>query len=224
MVGEVALNDEPIWTRLAWGKAALLIFVSFFLINLLILDLKVFTNEEEVATPVADKSQTTTIPSFEDIDETGTCPPACLEEIARATLSGLAQPTPISLPAPVEPTVKEFYIPLGSGSTNSRDYAELIGVEGVIDMANYPNVKSIIFEASMRIPTANGLVYAKLYNVTDKHDVWNSEVYAESLNGYRAESGEINLASGRKLYRVMMKSTMGYEAILDSARIKILLK
>jgi len=76
----------------------------------------------------------------------------------------------------------------------------------------------------MRIPTANGRVYAKLYNVTDKHDVWYSEVWVEGSTSYRAETTSINLSSGRKLYRVMMKSQMSNEVVLDLARLKIVLK
>lgn len=129
------------------------------------------------------------------------CPAACLAEMA-----------------------KEIYIPLGSGSTKSRDWVALAGVEAVIDSANFPDVKSMILEASLRIPTANGRVYVKLYDVTAKHDVWFSEVWAEGSTSYRAESAEISLPPGRHLYRLMMKSTMGYEAILDFARIKIILK
>ncbi len=60
--------------------------------------------------------------------------------------------------------------------------------------------------------------------MTDKHDVWYSEVWAEGSTNYRAESANISLSEGRNLYRVMMKSTMGYEAILNSARLKIVLE
>jgi len=220
------MNIESIWTRFAWGKAALLVFSFLFLINILILDIKVFTREREsaVITPTAEKPQVEVTTPSAKIVETTLCPEACLEAISEAISPGLAQATPTPEPTTSVPTVKEFYIPLGTGLTTSTTWVELPGVESVIDMANYPNVKSIIFEASMRIPTANGRVYAKLYNVTDKHDVWESEVYAEGPSGYRAESGNITLSSGRKLYRVIMKSTMGYEAILDSARIKILLE
>lgn len=119
---------------------------------------------------------------------------------------------------------KELYIPLGKGSVSNMNWVELGGVEAVIDMDRYPDVESVIFEASMRIPTANGKAYAKLYNVTEKHDAWFSEVWAEGSEGYRAESGKVILSPGRKLYRVKMKSTMGYEAILDLARLKILLR
>ncbi len=220
------MNNKSIWRRLDWGKGTLLVFFLLLIANLTILNLKVFTDTSEVKPSVSlestsEVSQAT--PGAERV-EANLCPAACLEVISEATSPGLTQVTPAPRPVSAGPAVKESYIPLGSGLTTSKNYTGLSGVESVIDMANYPNVKSIIFEASMRIPTANGRVYAKLYNVTDKHDVWNSEVYAEGSAGYRAESGEINLASGRKLYRVMIKSTVGYEAILDSARIKILLK
>lgn len=197
---------------MTWKKAALLVFSLFLLLNLLVLDIRVFTKKRE-------QEHLPGVPQPFPI-----CPAACLDIISEATASALTPVTPIPKPATARPTVKEFYVPLGTGSTTSTSWTELTGVESVIDMANYPRIKSIIFEASMRIPTANGRVYAKLYNVIDKHDVWYSEVYAEGSSGYRAESRKITLSSGRKLYRVMMKSTMGYEAILDSARIKILLE
>lgn len=204
------------------GKAALLVFSLVVLVNIFILDIKVFTQEGKIKKPVVEESE---IPQRGvDIPQTNLCPQACLEVISEATSEGTAKyPTPMATPM-IQAIAKELYIPLGSGSTKSTDWVELTGVESVIDMANYPKIKSVIFEASMRIPTANGKVHVKLYNVTDKHDVWFSEVWAEGSSGYRAESANISLSPGRKLYRVMIKSTMGYEAILDSARIKIILE
>jgi hypothetical protein len=211
------MNNEPLWTKFAWGKAALLVFFLLMLVNILILDIK-------VTTPPAEKVQGGLPTPTAGFIEPNICPPACLEVISEATSPGLAKTTPIPKPSPVGPTLKELYIPLGPGSTRSMEWVELTGIESVIDMANYPKIKSVIFEASLRIPTANGKAYAKLYNVTDKHDVWFSEVWAEGSLSFRAESANISLSPGRKLYRVMMKSTMGYEAILDSARIKIILE
>ena len=156
--------------------------------------------------------------------EVAACPESCLQAINQATEGIEGAKEVVSQPIDQGDSVKEIYIPFGHGTTYSLTYTELAGIEAVIDKDNYPNVKSMIFEATMRIPTANGQMYAKLYNVTDKHEVWFSEVTAEGPTGYRAESGEISLDPGRKLYRVMVKSTMGYEAILDSARIKIILK
>lgn len=208
-------------------KLVFLVFFLLLLINVLILDIRIFTKKEEaivIKSPVKKLETELVTPNIQA--ETNVCPLTCLEAITEATATSLVQTTPVSIPVStfVAPAVKEFYIPLGSGSTKSSTWVGLGGVESVIDMANYPNVKSIIFEASMRIPTANGKVYAKLFNVTDQHDVWFSEVSSEGSISSRIESKNINFAPGRKLYRVMMKSTMSYEALLDSARIKILLK
>lgn len=119
---------------------------------------------------------------------------------------------------------KEIYIPLGQGSTDSQQWVEIPGAEAVIDEGNFSGIKSIILEASLRVPTGNSRVHVKLFNVTEKHDVWFSEVWVEGLQSKREESKPISLGLGRKLYRIMMKSTMGREVILDQARLKIVLE
>lgn len=138
----------------------------------------------------------------------------------------LAKPTAVepTLSATSGPTVKEIYVPLGNGSTKSLDWTAIPGAEVVLDAANFSKIKSMIFEVFLQIPTGNGKVYAKLYNVSDKHDVWSSEVAVEGGGIQRMESKNITLDSGRKVYRVMMKTTMGYEAILESSRLKIILE
>lgn len=192
------------------------------IVNLVLLDIKAFEKPVEKADTSPLITPYPTRGATED-----KCPSACLDLISEANQLPTAAPTTTPLPKTVLPPaseVKEYYIPLGQGSTKNSTWVEMPGMEAVIDAVNYPQVKSIIFEAALRIPTANGKVYTKLYNVTDKHDVWFSEVSAEGAASYRAESGEISLSPGRKLYRVMMKSSMGYEAILDWARVKIILK
>jgi len=192
------------------------IIIFLFLGNLVFLNIKVVPPTSQ---PLSNQ------PAAGQSIESQTCPPACLEKIFEATAEATKiSPLPQKEVEVSQPAVKEYYIPLGSGSTKSQDWIELPGIEAVIDSANFPNVKSIIFEATLRIPSANGKVYAKLYDITAKHDVWFSEVWVEGSLGYRAESANISLSEGRHLYRLMMKSTMGYEAILDSARIKIVLK
>lgn len=149
-----------------------------------------------------------------------------------ATEGPVASPsiTPLSPTLPPKPAVtggpmvKEIYIPLGNGSTKSLDWTGLPGAEVVLDAANFSKIKSMIFEAFLQIPTGNGKASAKLYNVSDKHDVWSSEVAVEGGGVQRIESKNIVLDAGRKVYRVMMKTTMGYEAVLESARLKIILE
>lgn len=115
---------------------------------------------------------------------------------------------------------KEYFIPLGSGTTKSNTWQDLAGVEAVIDTDNYNAIKSVTFELFLKIPTANGMVYAKLFNVTDKHDVWFSEVRGEGPTLTKREA-MITLEKGAKTYRVMAMSTLKYDANVENARIRI---
>lgn len=202
-------------------KIGLIVLGIGLVVDIIFLNFKTFSVKEKPAVPLS------SIPTFPSPAKTivsndqDSCPTACLLAINEATKGAEKQPTQPAKETQSALSVKEIYIPLGSGSTKSESWVELPGVETVIDSADYPNIKSMIFEASLKIPTANGRVYVKLLNVSDKHDVWGSEVSSEGSTSYRAESANITLSPGRKLYRVMMKSTMGFEAILDWARIKV---
>src|SRR4030067_1857406 len=71
---------------------------------------------------------------------------------------------------------KEYFIAFGSGSGSSGDWEDVSGLEAVIDFGNYQNIKEIKFETSVSVPTGNESVSVRLYNKTDKHPVWNSEL------------------------------------------------
>jgi hypothetical protein len=76
----------------------------------------------------------------------------------------------------VENSVKNYYVSLGSGTSQAGDWTDVPGVAAIVDFGQYPRVKEIHFEASVYVPTANEWVSIRLYNETDKHPVWNSEV------------------------------------------------
>ncbi|KKR87217.1 hypothetical protein A2875_04930 [Candidatus Gottesmanbacteria bacterium RIFCSPHIGHO2_01_FULL_46_14] len=140
-------------------------------------------------------------------------------------------PTPyvVFTPAPTLPTfiqgpisqAKEYYIPLGSGTTKSNEYVALDGAQVYIDTALYDSIKRVTFEVFLRNPTGNGRTYAKLFNATDKHDVWFSEVYFEGGGLVRKEA-TITLEPGNKLYQVYLKSSLAYDVYVDNARIHII--
>lgn len=150
-------------------------------------------------------------------------------------------PTPVNLPTEIPtntPTpeyihknqetvtttvTREIYIPVGSGSTKSSSWDALEGIEVNIDTNKYGYIKEAYFQAALRIPTANGEVRAKLYNETDKHDVWFSEVSSAGATGIIKEA-KITVDKGAKLYRVYLKSTLEAEAVLDLARIKLIVE
>jgi hypothetical protein len=116
---------------------------------------------------------------------------------------------------------REYLLTLGTGSVDTLDWSDVPGVEIMIDTSKYPPIKQAYFETYMSIPIAGGFAHAKLVNVTDKHDVWFSEVSMEADKIVRQEV-PITLTSGEKRYKVMMKSTLERDALLHNARIKLI--
>ena len=147
---------------------------------------------------------------------------ACKAEVsaAIATVSakgGETTKTTVTVPSSLS---KEYYVPLGSGEVTSLDWVEITGAEAYIDKSKYGRIKEVSFEANLRMPSATGSVYAMLFNMTDKHPVWNSEVSSISQTGERV-SAKINLDEGNKLYRLKMKLSIPHKGVCDLARVKI---
>lgn len=187
--------------------------------NLLLLDIAYFKDKQDFERKVVQ------IVASHQSDQSAPTP--------QATQAGTLSPTPSATPTPTavqtatvtksQSSVAEYYIPLGGNATTTNDqWEDMPGVETIIDTAAYPSIKTVYFEASVRIPTKNGRVYARLYNVTDKHPVWFSDVSTESDISNLVISSPITLDSGNKLYRVQMKTTLRYASILDFARIRII--
>lgn len=125
----------------------------------------------------------------------------------------------------VQTAQKEIFIPIGSGSTKSSNYTDLAGLSVTIDTSKYSAIDSVIFEASGWVDGGNGKAFAQLYNKTDGHPVWNSEISTSSPNGVLLDSSKINLDSGNKTYTVWAKTNLvEFAAHADNARIKITLK
>lgn len=119
---------------------------------------------------------------------------------------------------------KEYYISLGSGVNTSDDWTDIPAAQIYIDSSKYENIVTATFEVSMYIPNGNQIAFARLYNVSDNHPVWNSEV---SLSGGTAKlliSSPITLDLGNKLYQVQMKSQLKGPINLVDAKVHIVTK
>lgn len=205
--------------KYSFSVAAVLFLLA---INVVLLDLAVFSSQgrsESTKTIVLP----TPTPSVQTSD--AQCPPSCRSFISEEIRKSIPSSAPSTVSttaetAKLQETAKEFYVPLGSGSTKSSDYEELPSAEAYVDTYNYSKINKVVFEVYLRNPTGNGKVYAKLFNATDKHDVWFSEVVFEGGGTARREAA-ITLEPGNKLYRVMLKSSLRYDAYVDTARIKI---
>lgn len=190
----------------------------FFLTLLLVLNVTIINLFVLRASSKAEEDSRVTISNDSGIAD-------CDDNCQKTLEKDMRDPTPTRLVVNTpfykeKATPKEFILPLGSGSTTSVDWKEIPGAEITIDTSNYPTINKVVFEVFLSIPTANGFTHAKLVNATDKRDVWFSEVTMET-NTVTKREAVINLEEGKKTYKVMMKSTMGYEAVLHNARIII---
>lgn len=204
----------------------LFILLFIILLNLLYLDIVVFQKIKQNPS------------SLLEFSDNGQCSSACVTKINEAvssltnilpTLTSSSSPTPTKTP-PVfsgssSSVAKEYYVPFGSGSGSSSDWQDVPGLQAYVDSTAYQNIKQVVFEASLHIPTGNETASVRLYNATDGHPVWNSEV---NFNGNTLSvflsSQPVSLDIGNKLYKVQMKTQLQYPAILDQSRLHITTK
>jgi hypothetical protein len=138
-----------------------------------------------------------------------------------ATISTTVTPTPTKAPAKTASSVSEFFVPFGSGSGDATDWRDVPGLSATLDTANYGQNKTVTFEVSLRIPTGNEIVYARLFNVTDKHPVWFSDVSLEGGTPGLVVSQPVTLDAGNKTYQVQLKTSLGFLSFIDQSRLHI---
>ncbi len=120
----------------------------------------------------------------------------------------------------ISTTNKELYVPFGTGTNTATDWADVKGAAAYIDTKLYGKMKKITFEASIGVPSGNA--YVRLFNATDKHPVWYSEMNMSGAGPELLTSPAITLDSGNKLYQVQMKSQLGTTTNLLQARVHII--
>jgi hypothetical protein len=172
-------------------------FVFLFVLvvlNLLILDFWIFTKFRQ-DTNVLGTSDTS-------------CPQSCLREIQRNSGSSAG-------------VVRELFVPLGNGTAYNTDWTDVPGVYASINRENYNRIKSVVFEVTLSIPASSQVVWIRLYNATDKHPVWYSEVTTSESGPKTLVSSPISLDSGLKEYQVQLKTQLGGIVNITNSRIRI---
>jgi hypothetical protein len=140
----------------------------------------------------------------------GSCPQACIDRINQTTGSKYSS--------------KEYFVPLGSGSGSSTEWADVSGAQAYIDSTLYPAKKTVTFEVTLGIPTGNQKAWARLYNATDKHPVLFSEMSMEGSEPQALVSSPITFDTGKKLYIVQLKTQLGVLTNILQSRIHIVAK
>lgn len=128
--------------------------------------------------------------------------------------------TPSPTPASVQVT-REYFIPLGTGFGSSTVWTTITQLGVTVDTADYPNVKSVVFEASVRIPTGNQTVHVRLLNADTYQSIAGSELLLSGGTPTILVSSPITLTTGSHLYQVQLYTQLGYTTYIDFARLRI---
>lgn len=142
--------------------------------------------------------------------------------VSQPAVSVTPLPSPNSPNVIKNPSTKNAYINVGFGTNQSSDWTDVFGATTTADIGQYERIKEVRFEAFVNVPIANGSVSVRLYNKTDNHPVWNSEVTHEgTVETYHFISPVVSYDTGPKLYQVQMKSQINIVANLVQSRIAI---
>ena len=126
-------------------------------------------------------------------------------------------------PAPTAAGSKApLYIPLGAagGPWGSQDWNTINDYEASINSDSYSGYSNMQLEVIFRLTEAAGTGSVRLFNATDNSSI-SSEVNTTSTSFGLKTSGNFNLPSGTKTYKLQVKSTQGKDLFIQSVRIKI---
>jgi hypothetical protein len=143
--------------------------------------------------------------------------------ITQAILPSPTAAQTAALPQVTAPPTKDYFIPLGSGTSQASDWQDIPGAQATVDLSQYRTIKQIVFEASVVVPNAEQIVYLRLYNVTDKHPVWYSDLTLSNASTYSV-SQPMTIDPGVKTYQVQIKTQLNAPATLTQARIHVQLQ
>ena len=221
-------SENPI-KKIITRKNILFILLFLIFLNLLYLDLLFFQNSG-----IQTVKKIIPVPSQSDLSDN--CSSLCVDQKINNAISAfktnnslIPSVTPIPTKAVIQTNSvnvsREFYIPFGSGSGSSSDWQDVGGLQAYVDSSNYPSIKSVVFESSLHIPTGNQIASVRLYNATDGHPVWNSQIdFNGNTSSLLLTSQVVYLDSGNKLYKVQMKTQLQFQAVLDQSRLHITTK
>lgn len=219
---------------LPFAHLGILVLLLLISINLVILDFKLFYLPVRQAGPPAGLSgrgnflsqntKSDSLPSIIPPTLSNQCPSACLDLISQSTTSsniGSPFPSDTALPSIPSP-LKEYFIPLGTGTTSKNDWENLVSTETVINPAVYGNIQETYLIVSLKNTTQNGQVEARLYNATDNYPIYGSHVIMTDKSEQTITSQKFALPANSKLFRIQLKSSLSFSVSLENARLKIL--
>lgn len=116
-----------------------------------------------------------------------------------------------------------LYIPLGvGGSVTSSDWQTIDNYNITIDPASYPGYSGVQLEINMRLNDPKGIkAFARLINITDNSAITSSQATTTSTSFSTVSSGNFNLTTGSKSYKLQVKTQEQAELLIQDARLKV---
>lgn len=164
------------------------------------------------------------------IEKIDICGEECRKQIeeqvakAMATVSAGKKTTTVTT-ASTDSTEKTAFIPLsGPISTTSTDWYGAPGTDFYLSLTDdYGKNAQVYWEAFLKVAHANGIAYARLFDVTHGIGVSGSEIsITNSSDLKQVSSGKLSIWAGNNLYRVQLKSLNSFEVTFGNGRVKII--
>lgn len=164
---------------------------------------------------------------------TGSCELTCQDLIEEKIKEGLAKlPSPAgqsSVPTAVssravspDTKTKVVYVPLtNEGGVSSSDWTDVVPSEFYFNLADYPGVKEVRFEAFLS-SVNDDQGYARIYDATNKRGVDFSDLLFSKSAYTRIESSRMVIWNGNNKYTVQLRSANGTKVQIKDAKLKVL--
>lgn len=132
---------------------------------------------------------------------------------------GSPAPVNVSQPTTAASPPREFILPLGSGSTDNRDWTPITAASVEFNPAKYQPLRKIRFEAAGSI--ISGEVHVLLTDITHNVTYYNAELIFNSSTPTWKRSQPITLSSSPSQLQVQILSTNGEMAVLNDSRLVV---
>lgn len=156
------------------------------------------------------------------IESTASALTTKIEEVEKKI--GQTKTSPSSAPSgsTITTGAKVEYITVGitGASTVKTDWdttSQAINLSG----DDFPGYKHMMLEGFLKVKDGNGKAFARLLNSNDGTGILGSELETTNWDLTLVESGQFRIASGKKLFKLQLKSLTGYEASTGLVRIKV---
>lgn len=192
-------------------------WISILIFNLAALVLIYTTLKNNLAAPSQINLQEE---KTEEVDCGLVCNENCHDYVDLAVATLAANPKNTTNYTP-QNSKKETYIPLGSVTQKSPGSWSDTGLQTYLDPADWGGNPNLQLEVSLQIPTANGQARLRLWQANENFLLPGTEIIGEGNKPVLVTSKPFKLDKGNKLYKLQLYTTMDYETVIDSARIKV---